>query len=458
MSYIDVDRPFFLQSTPMLALPDRYGRHFPETKDLQRGIFSCDDLNLPYFFSRAPNEKAVIVGCTGLNTHVLLRPQQVRQLNDKGISVIWLGLPPIDHDRPFMDDYRRMAELFFSHSRSPARVLFPDDIQRHVLTHSTGGQLYLSLKQDPDTHIRLQSFYTSETHIAPYLDSSNASRQHSPRINQWAFAAYSRLNLHRRPSETLLGRAYLAAKTLGEHYAKMPLEITPTYAHIRQVQQAGRSLTDTFNPQSIGNTPCRFILGERDPFACPKTGAMFAGRLGAEVSMVKGAGHNPLDHAADLFDEYVEKISVQAQTYLEQRRQREAPSPFWQGLEGSLSIDSAIGIWGRLSYRAGFALKSCARLLNTAAGFFESLFGRRVGDAEVRREPERNTLNGGDAFGFQKIRHEVGIRFDDLALGSPFADASGARRVDIESAFGTGAFNPAGLVQHRHDQIAASLK
>lgn len=457
MTHIDAGMSFFLQDTSFLAKGDPNARHFPDTLKMKRGQFQHGEESLPYFYSRAKREKAVVVGCSGLNTHVLLGHNEVCKLNDAGISVIWLALPPARHKQgAFMDGYIDMAKEFFTGRHSPARFLFPNDTPRHVMTHSTGGLLYWTIKQTPEISRKLQSTYSSETHIAPYLDSANASRHHSPTIRRKAFEIYSKLHANDTPLETLLGRAYLAIKALGESFTSSSPDISPTFGQIRQVQAAGRRLTDTFNPESCGRTPCTVILGERDPFACAKTSKDFASLIGAKLHLVAEGGHAPLHHAPEIFDNVVHDIVQHADRYYADRCVKAEPSPFWKGIENSLDLEFSAKDW--LSYGAGIALQRGTRLLDTTTGLFQRLLGRGVGDAEVRREPERLTLNSGDAFGFEQIGNKIAVALDDLAVGGPFADASGARRVDVEGSLGLGAINATRFVQHRHDQISAGLK
>jgi hypothetical protein len=352
----------------------------------------------------------------------------------------------------------RVAGAFFTSKHSPANQLFPHDLQRHAITHSTGGQLFWTLKQNEAMQDKLHRLFSSEIHIAPYLDSANASRRHSSFFNRLAFDMYSRRHHERKPAETLLGRVYLKLKALGEHFTERPCDLSPTYGQILQVQRAGRNLTDTFNPQACRCTPCDIVLGDRDPFACHKTGAEFAARVGAQLHVVKGGGHSPLNTAPDILDLLVNRIAAQTRPYVDTRAQKENPAPVWMGLEGSVNFESALGFMDRLSYRAGIALERCARFLDTAASFLEGFFRGGVGNAEVRREPERYALNSGYAFGFQQIRHKVAVGLYHLAVGGAFANATGTGRIDVESPLGLRTADSIGVIQHAYNQIPTSLE
>lgn len=402
MARVDTGRPFFISNMTSFDPRDRTDALFPQTRTMQRGLFSIGTTAMPYFFSRAPREKALVVGCSGLNTHVLLEAEDVTKLNDAGISVIWLGLPPIRHNNPFIEDYQRVAKAFFTSRHSPVRVLFPEEISRSVLTHSTGGQIYWALKQDAEAQKKLERLYAGEMHIAPFFDTANASRGHAPLFNRVAFAMYSRRNLERKPGETALGRAYLRLKAFGEKFCERPSEQSPTYGQILEVQNAGRRLTDTFNPPAKGAASCVLVYGDRDPFACHKTGAAFAARVGARLHIVPGAGHNPLEQAPALLDGLIRDIAAQAET----RPKREIfaagqARPAWHGLEGTVRLESCMRLSERLRYRAGLTFEGGARFLDSTAGLFEGAFGRRIRNAEMRGQAESHPLHGGHALGLQ---------------------------------------------------------
>lgn len=419
---------------------------FIETKNMQSGLFRHRQYALPYFFSRAREEKALVAGCSGLNTHVLMSEEQVRRMNESGISVIWMALPPERYKQNFMDGYIHMARQFFTSPHSPARSLFLQDMPRYIMTHSTGGLLYWTIKQSPRTLERLQSLYAGEIHIAPYFDSANASRDHATSFRRKVFELYARLHHNHTPMETLLGRTYLSRNAARERLISRPPDICPTFGQIREVQQAGRTLTESFNPAASGSTaPCTIILGERDPFACHKTAKEFALRVGARLHLVEDGGHAPLDQAPELFDAMIHSIATNADRYHKVRQAHPI-------------ADIGFATWNLLRYGAGIALQSGTRFLDSTTGFLEEFFGGCVGNPEMGGQPESHALHGGNAFGFEKIGYEVAVGLDHLAVRSPFADATGARRVNVESPFGFGANDPARFVEHGHDQIAARLK
>jgi hypothetical protein len=86
-----------------------------------------------------------------------------------------------------------------------------------------------------------------------------------------------------------------------------------------------------------------------------------------------------------------------------------------------------------------------------------SLFRRRVGNPEVRAQPERRAMHRGHAFGRQQLGHEVLVGSITLPDGAVLP-ISPARRIDVERAFRRRALDARRLVQHRHHQVAAALE
>src|SRR5688500_16199317 len=96
--------------------------------------------------------------------------------------------------------------------------------------------------------------------------------------------------------------------------------------------------------------------------------------------------------------------------------------------------------------------------LNAAAGLFQQVRRRGVRDAEGRALAEGRSLDDRETLGFEQVVHEVCVVLDRLAVRRLFADRAGARRIDVERAFGPRALQSLGLVQHRDDQVAALLE
>lgn len=189
--------------------PSQTSDLIPPSKNWDRGFFSINGLRAPYYIARAQKERAVVIGCSGLNTHTILTPAEVKKLNDSGISIAWMALPRIPHGSPMMDTYIPLAREFFTNKNSPARVLMHNDVPRYALTHSTGGQIFFHLMHEPDTNRRLSSIFSGAVHVSPYLDTAHASRNHAHPLVQAVFKRYMDHHPDVSPNERFIGRSYV---------------------------------------------------------------------------------------------------------------------------------------------------------------------------------------------------------------------------------------------------------
>lgn len=92
------------------------------------------------------------------------------------------------------------------------------------------------------------------------------------------------------------------------------------------------------------------------------------------------------------------------------------------------------------------------------ASLFQRLVGRCIRDAEVRAEAERSPVHGRHAFVFQQRDDEIFVRIQHLASFGLLAHQGGDGGVDVEGAFGLGADEAGGLVEHRDDEVAPGLE
>jgi len=98
-------------------------KHYPESDKFDKGVFRHNGTDAPFYVSRAKNEKALVVGASGLKSQYLLDPTEVKRLNDNGISIIWMALPEIRNNAPFMDRFKDTVEAFLTSKDSPRLCL-----------------------------------------------------------------------------------------------------------------------------------------------------------------------------------------------------------------------------------------------------------------------------------------------------------------------------------------------
>ena len=295
------------------AKPAPYCAHlFPEAANAKEGgSFHYQGLDVPFFVSRAENERAVFVAATGLNSYTSLRQDELEQLNKAGVSVVWMALPPHKSGVPFMGKFISAVEGFFTNEESPAFKMFDRDLPRVAVTHSTSGQIMTALEQNPETNRKLMATYRQALHIAPYFDATNVSMNHSWAPVRWAFHAHALLFKDRKPHESPLGRLYMEVAAGNEPFSKTGQVTSPTYAQILEVQHYGRGLVSSFrNAAEDRDTtmPSTYLVGRNDPFASALTSIDMARKTDSALVIVPKGGHYPIN--AEILKQYLERIGV----------------------------------------------------------------------------------------------------------------------------------------------------
>jgi len=369
-------------------------RAAPGKLEWDKKTVSLNDLTLPYsFFPAAKNSKevATVVGCCGLNTVDLWEDNEIEQLNAEGISVVSLGLPPRRNKDAFISRYTDLAAEFFFNPDSPAHTLTDESLPRHTVTHSTGSQIYWRAVQTSNNADAIPLFYASETHICPMLHPSNISNS----VANAVFKAHSRLFWNTPTLKTPGGMAYAAYSVFRSGATIENWNNWPTPFEIDHVEQCGGELMTSFNPKSYGGrVPVTIIIGKKDTFADPDTTLKFANMIGADkirIINVGEGGHSTLTQRPSLLTDYIREVHHDAR----QRRNENIPISLTRDWpEADFLPDLSNG-------RLGLALQRGAGLLNTPTRLLKSLFGSRVGNAEVGREAEGHALHASNAFRFQ---------------------------------------------------------
>lgn len=360
----------------------------PPSKSWGRGFFSTNDLMAPYYIARSPSERAVVIGCSGLNTHTILNPADVKRLNDAGISIVWMALPKIPRGAPLMETYLPLAREFFTNKNSPARLLMDNDVPRYALTHSTGGQIFFHLLHEPDTNRKLSYIFSGAVHVAPYFDTAHASRDHTHPIVQNAFRKYMARQPDALPNERLIAKSYVLWNSLlkspGKDLPKawrlaknifnpskdgQQSRLDSTCGQILELQDSGQKLTakHNFNVEACAKIPSFFVIGDRDNFACPKTAIDTARKIGAEMKIAEGGLHDPLRSHPHLLDEFIKRVQECATRYETQKAQTVYVSPLSQKYELE---PIPYGLLDRLRDSTRIALQRSTSSLNSLAGFF----------------------------------------------------------------------------------------
>ena len=366
---------------------------FPDLPNDQKGSFHFNNLITSYYHSPARNQVGVVVGVSGLNSHMFMDPDEIKKLNRNGLSVIWIANPlPDDDNLNFLKDNTVLIREFLTNPNSPVFRLYGHDAQRFLFTHSTGSQITLSLMHERETRSKFKQHYSGAVHMAPYFDSAHASVAY-PEWMQKKFAEFCADNHNKRSQETLYGSLYLKFFASGEHYTNSANEnarIGPTMGQIAVAQAGGRRLQEIFDERVLNIFPNIFVIGSKDNFACPLAAIRTLLKAGGEMIVVKDKGHDPVEGNLKLCNYLIERAHKEINLTKEARSAFQiAPSQNIYAVKEPLPID--------LGDRARLALQSSARLFNAGAGFAQGLLARGIGNAEVRGQAEGRALNGGNA-------------------------------------------------------------
>lgn len=369
-----------------------YERSFSGQSNIRTGVFHHDGLQAIYYDAPAPVEKARITACSGLNTHVIVTPAHIEQMNAAGISVKWLTLPKIDNGGPMMEGYKNIFREFMTSPRSPLKSMRQANTPNVFIGHSTGSYLFLDLMQEHRAGKRLAQNFTFAVHVAAFLDCANASEHHTSKMRQIAFKTYMGLRPDRAPTQRVLSGGYVRMSKLidearDEMFAQTGSEssrikflkefcrlacasaldtqnIVSTCGQILELQAHGQHLVRNFNPHAAARIPTAFIIPDADKFACHLTTTDIALQMGAEIIEAKGAGHDPLQTHPILVDMLINRIhDCKAQKSFVQKP---ALTTCWQPTEEEKLPDIVLP----LRDRARFALQRGTGYLNTAAGLF----------------------------------------------------------------------------------------
>ncbi len=306
--------------------------YFPEVKEIETGIFIHGRIHTNYYVSRAPNEKAVVAGITGIHSQSVLHVEQIKELNDAGITFIWMALPYLEQGKKFMPDAEDLSRAFLTSPNSPLHALRSQDIPCYAATHSTGGAIFLKLLHEDSTRRRLKNIFSGAAFVAPFLDVPFASRDHSLSIRgiRPLYALYERFSEHNSESTVDKLRAvqiYLALTAKHENFTKKQKNLSPTFGQIREIQAYSRSMIDNFVPEHASALNSVVMAGKSDRFTCFRTTRAVAEKMGADFYLATGAGHDPLKDRPELLKVFIDKIGECIRQYEEEPAKQKLIGP-----------------------------------------------------------------------------------------------------------------------------------
>lgn len=316
---------------------------------------------MPFFISRAKNERNVVAGLTGMNVSDVLDIDDLQKMNARGTTFAWMPLPKPVRGRPINEAAKNLVRAFLTSAHSPVNVMFQPDLPKFIATHSTSGRIVLDLLHEEDTGRKLSRIFSGAVYASPYLDTANGSMTFD-RFRDFIFQAFAELHKNKTPHETALGRLYMARTAKNESYRETK-DAGMEYAHILELQNAGRNLIKNFNAKAANALPSVIVIGNKDPFACHKTTNMVAQRMGITPVVVNGGQHYPFRQDSHALIQVIEAIDLWTHHYKPRAVHSNAaatdqPPRMQQNILRSLGNG------------LGTALERGTGLLNPAAGIF----------------------------------------------------------------------------------------
>lgn len=384
MSYLPPSIDFFLppvrprqQETNSTSL---YNAAAARVGKFETGVFLHEGRMAPFFVSRAQHERNVVAGITGMNVTDVLEPEDLQKINDRGTTFIWIPLPKPVKGAPINEPAKDIVRAFLTSKNSPAHVLFPHHLPKFIATHSTSGRIVLDLLHEQDTQRKLSHIFAGAVYASPYLDTANSSMTFNPNKDR-IFQAFAQHYKDCTPHETRLGRLYMSRAAKNESY-KDTKDAGMAYSHILELQNAGRSLLKNFNAQAASSIPSIIVIGDQDPFACPKTTDLISKKMGIEPIVVKGGQHYPFRQDSYALMRVIETLDTWTRQYEQQRQSIQyisseeylargrARAMIEQEIDAELLPPLHENIFKSLGDRLGTALQRSASFLNPAAGIF----------------------------------------------------------------------------------------
>ncbi|PZO81286.1 MAG: hypothetical protein DI626_10980 [Micavibrio aeruginosavorus] len=367
----DLSSTFFLPGIKGVVREDidYIARNFPDAANSQGGVFFHEGLRTSYSIHPAKNQKRIIIGLSGANALFPLNLREINSLNNEGNTMICIALHKIGPD--FMKKSEDLIRAFLTHPVSPAYTHIQNRVPTYIVSHSSSGPILLKLYGEKDTGRLLRTRFNGAAFIAPIFDVPFASRDHSYKVGvRQPLRSIFEWYADRKPDMPLTDRrlvkAYLSLTAGEESFVGKLGNFGMTLGHVRQIQKYSWDVMDNFKPSSMDNIPSVVMAGDADSCTCWKTSRDMAGKMNADFHLIPDGGHDLIKTHPELLRVFTGKADMIEKTRGEARVPISyMPLPYTYGKK-----DDPISLADVLRDRAGLALKSSTRFLNTAAGLF----------------------------------------------------------------------------------------
>ena len=224
------------------------------------------------------------------------KAEAIEDLRNSGYSVVSIALEnPGMSTGSLADSLERINSFIFSHD-SPLYHLYPENIPRFAITHSTSGMLFEHGLMDARMSGQLPPIEHA-FHTAPFFDTSGSSTLFHPTLNK-LYTRHARRHEGELAGTPLMDRLYYYVRGLGRLLIEEDPNDRPTHGQILEISGYGKSYfarkeQEISSGMSAITIPQTFVISTDDRFSCPKTAAHAAKLESAAVTYCQ-AQHNPL--------------------------------------------------------------------------------------------------------------------------------------------------------------------
>lgn len=244
-------------------------------------FYDCKKVPISYYKAEAANEKAVLIGCSGLKSDYPISEEDIIALNEAGISILWIALPNPKRSVGFVPYFKQAGFKLLTNPPHDIQKWIDKDVPKIFFGHSTGGQIFFHLMEEDKTFKRIIETCSGSILSAPYMLPASASSYLDPRT--YIFSAQSWLRGDLLPSETPEGRFWMKGSDFDLSNTSDKVYTLPAYCQIRELWKSGaEAIKASLKPNSnIRKTdmPILILSGKKDKASCHHTNRYLARKL-----------------------------------------------------------------------------------------------------------------------------------------------------------------------------------
>jgi hypothetical protein len=249
------------------------------------------------YVAPAKNERLVIMGGSGLKQDFIRSPEDIRELNNAGITTSWFVIPNPVRNLGFMDYFHEATQEVIINPRHPeVRKLCARAVPKIFMGLSTGAQLFLASAKDEEKVNKLNAVFSGAVLESLFIKPPDTENPVSPA--SLAFQAFAHWHKSDLPSETFMGNTFLDKTERSERSLGDAELVEPAFGQTLELMSGGKEVRQEVRSPNSNihklNFPILLAAGENDGFSSQIEQAGIAKNLKAAFRLYKGKEHSPL--------------------------------------------------------------------------------------------------------------------------------------------------------------------